>query len=61
VKTLKEEKQKKIISLSFRIDEKLANRIKENADKSNRSQSNFVITLLTKELDDIDRTNNIMR
>lgn len=55
------DKPKKIVPLSFRVDEELAKRIEENALKANRSKSNFVTTLLTNALDEIDRHNNLMR
>jgi predicted transcriptional regulator len=58
---MKEQKPKKIISLSFRVEENLAKRIKDNADKANRSQSNFVTIILTKALDDIDSQNKLMQ
>jgi len=57
---MKQEKPKKNISLSFRIDENLNDKIEKMADNAKRSKSNFVINLLTDALDDIDRRNNLM-
>ena len=54
------QKDKKNITLSFRIDENLNTKIESLSEKANRSKSNFVITLLTKAIDDIERNNNLM-
>ncbi len=56
---MNEQKSKKNITLSFKITEELNKKIETLATKSNRTKSNFVITLLTKGINDID--NNIMQ
>ena len=53
-------KNKKVCTLSFRIEENLNTKITLLSEKANRSKSNFVITLLTKAIDDIERNNNLM-
>ena len=58
---LKEEKPKKIISLSFRIDEELNEKIERMANKAQRSKSNFVIKIITDSLDDIERKESIFK
>lgn len=50
-----ENKPKKCVPLSIRIDEELSKRIEEKATKFKRSKSNFVTLLLTNALNDIDR------
>jgi len=57
---MKQDKPKKNISLSFRIDENLNDKIEKMAENAKRSKSNFVINLLTDALEDIDRRNNLM-
>lgn len=58
---MKDNKTKKKEVLSFKVDENLKERIERRASEANRSMSNFVITLLTRALDDIDRNEQIMR
>lgn len=48
------EESKKTVSFTFRIDELLSQKIDFYAKKSNRTKSNFVLTLLTKAIKDLD-------
>ena len=54
-------KPKKNNVLSFKVDDNFKERIENKAQQANRSVSNFVITLLTKAMDDIDRNERLMQ
>lgn len=54
------EKPKKDNVLSFKVDDLFKARVEEKAKKANRSMSNFVVTLLTRAMDDIDRNDTFM-
>lgn len=51
---------KKNITLSFKIDEELHQRIEQRMKEEQRSKSNFVIKVLTEYLDKIDEAKKII-
>lgn len=51
---------KKTITLSFKIDDELNQRIEKCMKEENRSKSNFVITVLSDYLDQVDNAKKIM-
>jgi len=52
-------KPKKNNVLSFKVDDNFKRRLEFKATKANRSMSNFVMTLLTKAMDDLDQNDRI--
>lgn len=54
------QKPKKDTVLSFKVDKNFKTRLEQKAEKSNRSMSNLVVTLLTKAMDDIDNNEKLM-
>lgn len=51
---------KKIYTLSFKINEELNKRIEERATEEKRNKSNFVIKILTEYLDKVDEAKKII-
>lgn len=52
--------KKKIISLGFKIDPELNDRIEKRAIEENRNKSNFVVNVLTNYLDEVDRAKRLL-
>ena len=55
------DKLKKDVSLSFRIDKEFNKKIEYYAKLSNRNKANFVITLLSKAIKDIEYNESILK
>lgn len=51
---------KKTETLAIKIEPELKNRIAERANEENRNLSNFVVTVITNYLDEIDRAKRII-
>lgn len=54
-------KSKKTEVLSFKIDEEFKQKLLERAKEENRTMSNFVITILTNYLNEIEKAKKLLK